>query len=210
MQPKFLQAGAGLVVDGLSVARGGRQVLSDVSFAVPPGRALVVTGPNGTGKSTLLRALAGLTAVAAGEAAWAGEMLAASDTHFVGHLNALKPTETVAGNLKFWASWYGARPSDTLVDDALDGVGLLALAELPAAVLSQGQQRRLALARLALAERPIWLLDEPTAGLDAASRDRLAAAMASHLSSGGVLIAATHEPLGLNDPLSLDLGQGTH
>lgn len=194
-----------MVVDGLSVHRGDRWVLRKLSFSVGASEALVVRGPNGTGKSTLLRTLAGLTPARAGSATFGGDTLDASHIHFVGHLNALKSAETVAANLTFWARWYGADTGEA-VDDALDNMGLLPLAELPAAVLSQGQQRRLALARLFLAPRPVWLLDEPTAGLDTASRESLAQAVARQRAGGGIVIAATHEPLGIDSPSVLELG----
>ncbi|MEM6848637.1 MAG: heme ABC exporter ATP-binding protein CcmA [Pseudomonadota bacterium] len=200
-----LTVDGGLIVDGLSVHRGDRWVLRNLSFSVAASEALVVRGPNGTGKSTLLRTLAGLTPARAGSATFGGETLDPSHVHFVGHLNALKSAETVTANLTFWARWYETDTGES-VDDALDSVGLLSLAELPAAVLSQGQQRRLALARLFLAPRPVWLLDEPTAGLDAASRERLAKAVAHHRAGGGIVVAATHEPLGIESPSVLELG----
>lgn len=179
--------------------RGGRRVLDRIDLAVGPGEALALTGPNGVGKSTLLRAIAGLCAVRAGTiqlVGWSGAPAAAM--HLVGHLDAVKPQLGVHDNLAFWGRWLdlsGRACRPEAVEAALCALGLAALGETPAAFLSQGQRRRLALARLALVPRPMWLLDEPTAGLDAASRRRFAALMAAHLAAGGSILAATHEAL---------------
>jgi heme exporter protein A len=199
-----------LQVEDLVVDRGERRVLDGVSFALPAGHALVVTGPNGAGKSTLLRAIAGLVAVAGGVirlATW--EDRRASAIHLVGHLNAIKPQLTVEENCAFWCRWLSpddpGEALETRVEDALEAVGLLGLAESPTQFLSQGQRRRLALARLVAAPRPVWLLDEPVAGLDAASRATFAATMARHVEGGGLILAATHEPLGLEEAGELRL-----
>ncbi|WP_108662615.1 heme ABC exporter ATP-binding protein CcmA [Acuticoccus kandeliae] len=192
-----------LIVDELRVDRGERRVLDGVSFTVDPGTARAVTGPNGVGKSTLLRAIAGLASVESGTITlqnWNEER--ASAIHFVGHADAVKPQLSVADNAAFWCRWLGSPgPADEIdvrVEGALDRVGLLHLAETPAQFLSQGQRRRLSLARLAMAPRPLWLLDEPTAGLDSASRAAFLAMMAGHISTGGLILAATHEPLGID------------
>jgi len=197
-------------VEDLVVDRGERRVLDGVSFAVAAGEALVVTGPNGAGKSTLLRAVAGLSAVRGGTIRldrWEDGL--ASAIHLVGHLNAIKPQLTVEENCAFWCRWLSAEdPGEALeerVEDALAAVDLLRLAGSPAQFLSQGQRRRLSLARLVAAPRPVWLLDEPVAGLDAASRATFAATMAGHLTGGGLILAATHEPLGLEDAGELRL-----
>ena len=199
-----------LKAEGVAITRGGRPVLSDLSFHVCAGEALVVTGPNGSGKSSLLRAVAGLIAPAAGRIYLEGGALRDA-VHLVGHNNALKAQLSVLENALFWARWQGGADSDgeadaeTRAENALEAVGLLGLADTPGAYLSQGQRRRLALARLVASPRPVWLLDEPVAGLDAASRDLFAASMARHLGGGGLIMAATHDPLGLNRPRELSL-----
>lgn len=207
------RAGLCLKVDGVAITRGGRQVLSGLSFVVRAGEALVVTGPNGSGKSSLLRAVAGLLAPSAGSISLEGADLPAA-VHLIGHQNAMKAQMSVLRNALFWAAWQdcmshadsdGDDDAETRAESALEAVGLLALADSPAAYLSQGQRRRLALARLVASPRPVWLLDEPVAGLDAASRALFAAMMAQHLAGGGLILASTHEPLGLEAPRELAL-----
>ncbi len=196
-----------LHAEGLAAFRGERLVFRDVDFTLGAGQALLLTGPNGSGKSTLLRLLAGLLRPAAGGLRWQGEdALADLPTHarrvaYVGHQDAVKPGLTAAENLRFAAQRGGGT-----VRDALAAVGLEALADLPARMLSAGQRRRLALARLALSSAPLWLLDEPTLGLDAASVERFGALLAAHRRSGGLVAAATHLPLPLSDALELALG----
>ncbi len=187
-----------LAGEGLASVRGGREVFSGLSFRVAAGEALVVTGPNGAGKSTLLRIVAGLVRPVAGRVVFEGgeeDAPAGAHLHYIGHLDAVKPQLSVAENIGFWADWLGAARTDPA--DALAAFALDHLADLPAAVLSAGQRRRLSLARLKLAERPVWLLDEPSVALDAASRARLAALVDAHVSAGGIVMAATHEALGL-------------
>ncbi|MBJ3778727.1 heme ABC exporter ATP-binding protein CcmA [Acuticoccus mangrovi] len=191
-----------LKVDCLVVERGGRRVIDGLSFAADPGEAVAVTGPNGVGKSTLLRAVAGLTAVVGGcitLSQWPERRQSAM--HLVGHREAIKPQHSLLDNLAFWCRFLAAEPPadgvEATVEAALDAVGLVHLADAPAELLSQGQRRRLALARLLVAPRPLWLLDEPTAGLDTASRARLAGLLARHLDGGGLLLAATHEEIGV-------------
>jgi heme exporter protein A len=196
----------------LTCIRGGRRVFSGVNFSVDSGAALVLTGPNGAGKSSLLRMIAGLIRPAEGRLALKGgdaEMSLGEQAHYVGHLDPLKPALTVTENLSFWARFLNgkAAPADLgLAERGLDAVGLADLADLPAGYLSAGQRRRLSLARLLAVPRPIWLLDEPTTALDAASQDRLWALMHDHLVAGGLLVAATHGPLGLTDCGELRLG----
>src|SRR5271155_3696779 len=158
----------------LACHRGGRDVFAGVSFAVAAGEALIVTGRNGAGKSSLLRCLLGLVRLAHGELTLDGgdgELGIAEQAHYLGHQDAVKPTLSVAENLRFWAGFFGVRSAD--VAGALDAVGLKTLADLPAAYLSAGQRRRLSIARLLAVKRPIWLLDEPTSALDLAAQARL-------------------------------------
>ena len=168
------------------------------------GEALTVTGRNGAGKSSLLRTIIGLTRIAAGTLALEGgdpELSIAEQSHYLGHQDAIKPSLSVGENLRFWAGFLGApgRP----IGHALSAVGLDDLAGLPAAYLSAGQRRRLSIARLLAVKRPIWLLDEPSSTLDAAAQDRLAALMTAHLDGGGIILAATHGPLGLSNAREL-------
>ncbi|MEM8552647.1 MAG: heme ABC exporter ATP-binding protein CcmA [Pseudomonadota bacterium] len=205
-----LDAALTLVITELCLDRGGRRVLSGISAKVAGGEALVVTGRNGAGKSTLLRAIAGLLPVAGGTIALGGgdprEGADPEQMHLIGHRNAMKPQFTVIQNAHFWAGWQGgADGAMTRAEDALETVGLLELADSPAEFLSQGQLRRLALARLAAAPRPLWLLDEPVAGLDAASRAMFAQMMHAHLGGGNMIVAATHEALGLEAARGLTL-----
>lgn len=196
-----------LTGDNLACRRGGRMVFSGVSFSVAAGEALLVTGRNGAGKSTLLRLLAGLLPLAAGRVNCEGgdpERSVGEQAHYVGHLDALKPGLTVRDNLAFWAAWGGA--DDAGVDPALAALALDGLADLPAAYLSAGQRRRLALARLVAVRRPIWLLDEPTAALDVTAQAALAQLMRDHLTAGGLIVAATHGPIGLDGARTLRIG----
>lgn len=205
-----------LKVEQLTLARGGRALVRDLSFSLAGGQALVVTGPNGAGKSTLLRALAGLLRPVAGEISLSGEGLDPDDppalhTHYVGHSDALKSALTAAENLAFWAAALGAgrgaggRPGLPPLD-VLARIGLPQVADLPAGWLSAGQKRRVALGRLLVAHRPLWILDEPATALDRASQQRLADTMAEHRAAGGLIVAATHAPLGLEDAGELRLG----
>lgn len=201
-----------LVGANITIERGGRRVFSDLSFEVSAGKALVVTGPNGAGKSSLLRTIAGLLSLASGALVLQGgdDALAIGEqAHYLGHADALKGVLTAAENLEFWAALLraGDAPAAKAVNiaAALDRVGLAHVAGFPVNALSAGQKRRVALARLLVAYRPLWLLDEPTAALDAAAQARLAEIMRAHLSSGGLVVAATHTPLGL-DAQELKLG----
>jgi heme exporter protein A len=192
---------------GLACVRGERLVFRGLSFALEAGDALLLTGPNGSGKSSLLRLMAGLLPPWSGTLAWAGESVAADKAahrarlHFVGHQDALKPVLTAAETLAFWA---GLRGGDA-VDAALERFRLATLAETPCRYLSAGQKRRLALARLLASPAPLWLLDEPTTGLDAASVAAFEEVLAEHRAGGGLVVASTHVPLGLATPKTLDL-----
>ena len=159
---------------------------------------MALVGPNGSGKSSLLRLVAGLLRPSAGRIELRGgevERTVPEQAHYLGHLDALKPSLTVAENLGFWTGYFGDRAGPP--DEALAAVGLGTLGDLPAAYLSAGQRRRLSLARLIAVPRPIWLLDEPTSALDAAGQQRLAELMREHLTTGGMILAATHGPLGI-------------
>lgn len=199
-----------LLVENLAAERGGETVFSNIDLALAAGEALVVTGQNGAGKSTLLQVIAGLLPSIEGKV-WldpASEAYPtpASALHFLGHQNAMKPALSVLENLQFWQDFMGS--SDMEIGAALELVGLGGSATLPFATLSTGQRRRIAIARLLVSFRPIWLLDEPTAGLDAASERRFSSLMQAHCDKGGMIIAATHWPLGLEGYRSLHLGAG--
>jgi heme exporter protein A len=199
-----------LVADRLTCMRGGREVFAELSFSLSAGEALLITGRNGAGKSSLLRMIAGLVRIAAGNiglTSASNELSLAEQSHYLGHQDACKVALTVAENLNFWTNYLGSRPGRGRVTRALESVGLAALADLPAAYLSAGQRRRLSIARLVAVQRPIWLLDEPTSALDAAAQKQLAALMSAHLKSGGMIVAAAHGPIGLKRAHRLRLGQ---
>lgn len=191
-----------LTVTDLACDRGGRRVFQSVSFNLRAGGYLELRGPNGTGKSSLLRLLAGFDAPAGGELQLDGAERLAEVAHYVGHLDAIKPALTVRENLAFWQAFLGGGD----LGAALDAFHLAPLAQDPAGLLSQGQRRRLALSRLALVRRPLWLLDEPTVGLDAASLERLGALIAAHRATGGLLVAATHADLAALPTATLNMG----
>jgi heme exporter protein A len=195
-----------LTAEDVAVFRGERLVFRDFSFAVPAGGALVLSGPNGSGKSTLLRLLAGLVRPAAGRILWDGtDALTDLAAHgrrvaYLGHQDAVKPGLTVTENLRFAAAVSGRS-----ITNALASLGLEPLADLPARMLSAGQKRRLALSRLLLSTAPLWLLDEPTLGLDTAAIQRFGDLIAAHRTGGGLVVAATHVPLPLPDAAGLRL-----
>src|SRR5215468_5459404 len=183
---------------GVGCVRGGRDVFSGLDFEVPAGEALAVTGRNGSGKTSLLRLIAGLLTPAGGSIALEGgeaELTLAEQAHYLGHRDALKPALSVLENLAFWHDFLGGEVLDA--GKSLEAVGLDHAAHLPAAYLSAGQRRRLSLARLLAVRRPVWLLDEPTAALDAAGQTLFTGLMRDHLARGGLIVAATHGPLGL-------------
>jgi heme exporter protein A len=190
--------------------RGERRVFAGLNFAIPPGGLLVLTGANGSGKSSLLRIMAGLLRPAGGALTWDGAPVAddpeaqAARLHYLGHLDAVKPVLTVAENLAFWAALHGG--TDAEVAAALAAFDLTALADVPGGMLSAGQRRRVALARLLTVPAQIWLLDEPTVGLDAPSLARLGSAIADHRATGGRVVAATHADLDAPDSETLELG----
>jgi len=196
-----------LFAENLSVARGDRSVFAGLSFSISDGEALIVTGANGSGKSTLLKAVAGFLKPSVGSIGFegAGEDDAATLCHFLAHANALKPALTVAENLAFWRSFLG-NPSME-VETALDEVGLGGLGDLPAGYLSAGQKRRVAIARLLVSHRPVWLIDEPTAALDKRSEGLFTEILKRYLDAGGMAIAATHQPLQIGAPKRLDMNE---
>lgn len=185
----------------LDCIRGDRMVFADLDFAATPGHALVLEGPNGSGKSSLLRIAAGLLRPAAGTLTWNGEDVAddpdahRARLHYVGHLDAIKPVFTVAENIRFWAGLRGAGNLDKAVADALDTFAIGHLADIPGRMLSAGQKRRANLARIVAAPAPLWLLDEPTTSLDAATTAVVRDLITRHCAGGGVVMLATHAPL---------------
>ncbi len=203
-----------LIVSNLCAIRGGEVIFSDLGFELSEGEALIITGHNGSGKSTLLRVVAGLLASAEGLVVLEGKPDGASDNfhekpfpehcHYLGHENAMKPALSVMENLSFWREMDDEPHLE--IDEALEMVGLPALAHVPYGHLSTGQKRRISIARLLVSWRPIWLLDEPTAGLDTRSEAQFAALMKVHLEDGGIILAATHIPLGLDKTKSLIMG----
>ena len=199
-----------LKAEGLACLRGGRPVFADLSFELPPGEILLLVGPNGSGKSSLLRVLAGLLRPALGQLTWDGEPVQRDlvahfeRLHYVGHQTSLKPRLTVQENLAFWGELRGG-VKDSAVETALERLALERLARQPAEVLSSGQRRRLALARLLVASAPLWLLDEPTVGLDDANIGRLRSVIEEHRAGGGAAVIATHLDLGLNHEQTLSL-----
>jgi heme exporter protein A len=185
-----------LTVTDLAVERGGLAILEGITFTLAAGQALVLRGPNGCGKTTLLRTLAGL------QPPLAGLISAPPDTIAYGaHADGLKATLTVAENLAFWASVHGTGE----IAGALAAMNLEGLAHRPAMSLSAGQKRRLGLARLLVTDRPVWMLDEPTVSLDAASVALFVAAVRLHMAAGGAALLATHIDLGLAEAETLDL-----
>jgi heme exporter protein A len=182
----------------LRCVRGGRELFAGAAFAVDGGEALAITGANGAGKTSLLRMIAGHLAPAGGHFELQGgdpDLTLPEQAHYLGHRDALKPALSVRENLRFWRDFLGGAQAD--LDQAVTAVGLGHAIDLPAAVLSAGQRRRLSFARLLVVRRPVWLLDEPLSALDTIGQALVADLMASHLASGGLILAATHGPLGI-------------
>ncbi|MCB1435760.1 MAG: heme ABC exporter ATP-binding protein CcmA [Rhodobiaceae bacterium] len=191
--------------EDLACERGGRMLFSGLSFTLEAGQGMLIEGPNGSGKTTLIRAIAGLGRFARGHIALSGGVAGVEldeQAHYVGHADAVKPQLSVTENLAFWAGYLGGGD----IGRALDAFGLHPIADLPAQVLSAGQRRKLALSRLALVPRLLWLLDEPSVSLDRAAQQTLAGLMAAHVAGGGLLMASTHMDLGTVFSKNLRLG----
>jgi heme exporter protein A len=204
-----------LTAENLSARRGEDLIFKDISFTLGAGESLVLTGSNGSGKSTLLRAVAGLLRPETGRVTWASEgsepgMRAAEACHYLGHRNAMKAELSVSENLSFWrdflgdfAASAGAVRKGISIGEAAEAVGLGGIAHLPFGYLSAGQQRRMAFAKLLVAWRPVWILDEPTAALDVSAETVFTGLIKQHLTEGGIVLAATHQPLGLENAREL-------
>jgi heme exporter protein A len=193
----------------LTIERGGRRLFAGLSFAADDGAALIVTGPNGAGKSSLLRALCGFLPIEAGGFALEGgdaERSVGEQAHYLGHADGVKGALTAGENLAFAAAMLGGESSHAAQRAALARVGLAHVIDFPARLLSAGQRRRVALARLLIADRPLWLLDEPTTALDAGAQEACVTILREHLRGGGVIVAATHAPLALEGAQELRLG----
>lgn len=193
----------------LTIERGGRRLFAGLSFSAESGAALIVTGPNGAGKSSLLRALCGFLPLEAGGFALEGgdaECTLGEQAHYLGHADGVKGALTAGENLAFAAAMLGCDSSRAAQFAALAALGLAHVIDFPARLLSAGQKRRAALARLLVAKRPLWLLDEPMTALDVAAQGALSGIMRAHFESGGILVAAAHGPLGLDGAQELRLG----
>ena len=195
-----------LVVEGLACARGGRTLFQGLEFALSEGEALRISGPNGAGKTSLLRLIAGLLAPVRGRVGLEGAEGAVGEAaHLLGHQDAIKGALSATENLEFWRAMLGG---GSAVGAALAAVGLARLGAFPARVLSAGQKRRLALARLLVATRPLWLLDEPASGLDADGQKLLSGMIAGHLRAGGIVAVAAHGAPDFAAAREIRLGSG--
>jgi heme exporter protein A len=201
-----------LTLSNITCARGDRVLFSGLDLSLARGDVLLVRGANGSGKSSLLRLIAGLLRPAEGEVQWTEEGEDAGPQtrlHYLGHLDALKAAMSVRETLTFWARMLGGGADVTpATERAIDAWHLQSLADLPCGVLSAGQRRRVALAQLNLTERPLWLLDEPTGPLDAAGVQLVESAIRHHCGRGGVAVIATHRAMDVGEARVLDLGPG--
>lgn len=201
-----------LSAENLAARRGEDLIFVSISFNLTAGKALILTGPNGAGKSTLLRVVAGLLAPEKGRVTFidnkgGSDRRPGEVSHYLGHRNAMKNELTVAENLTFWKQFLGDDEggSGLSIEDAADAVGLGGIIHLPFGYLSAGQQRRMAFAKFLVAYRPVWILDEPTAALDSAAERVLTELISRHQKDGGLVLAATHQPLGLGDAQELKM-----
>ncbi len=199
-----------LIVENLNLTRAGQEIVSDISFELSASEALIVTGENGSGKSTTLRGVAGLLPINSGSVKLLDETGKQFEgetreyCHYLGHQNGMKPALTVRENLDFWQKFCGE--PDLTIEEALDEVDLAHTIDLPFSYLSAGMKRRVSIARLLVSDRPIWILDEPTAGLDAQSVKMFTNLCKAFCDGGGILIAATHLPLGIETEKTLEIG----
>lgn len=199
-----------LIVENLSIHRAAQEIISKISFDLSAGDALIVTGENGSGKSTTLRGIAGLMQLNSGtvklldETGKQFEGEVREYCHYLGHQNGMKPALTVRENLDFWQKFCGE--PDLTIEEALDEVDLAHTIDLPFSYLSAGMKRRVSIARLLVSDRPIWIVDEPTAGLDAQSVKIFTGLCHAFCEGGGILIAATHLPLGIQTEKTLEIG----
>jgi len=200
-----------LIVENLSIHRASQEIISNISFELSSGDALIVTGENGSGKSTTLRGVAGLMPLHSGsvklfdETGKQFEGETREYCHYLGHQNGMKPALTVRENLDFWQKFCG--DADLTIEEALDEVDLAHTIDLPFNYLSAGMKRRVSIARLLISDRPIWIVDEPTAGLDAHSVKMFTGLCHAFCEGGGILIAATHLPLGIETEKTLEIGR---
>jgi heme exporter protein A len=197
--------------NNLTCIRGERVVFANLEFSVSPGDAVILTGRNGTGKTSLLRVMAGLTRTVTGSLSWEdGTVADDPELHrrrlnYIGHLDCVKPVLTVRENLASWAHLRSA--PDEQVTEGLEKFGLDRLAHIPGRYLSAGQRHRLSLARLGLASAPLWLLDEPTIALDSEAVTALNQVIAAHRETGGMVVIATNVALGIDDAIYIDVGK---
>lgn len=205
-------SGMRLLAENLSARRGEDLIFTDISFDLGAGESLVLTGRNGSGKSTLLRVVAGLLHPETGRVAWISDkaesgMRTAEACHYLGHRNAMKAELTVFENLSFWKEFFGDVNGGESISpaEAAETVGLDGIIHLPFGYLSAGQQRRMAFAKLLVAYRPVWILDEPTAALDVSAEGVFTGLINAHLATGGIVLAATHQPLGLENTKELKM-----
>lgn len=193
-----------LIGEKIGCLRGGRLILKDTSFKLSSGKSLLISGMNGAGKTTLLRIIAGFLQYQSGSLSLTGRIEAQGElsigqcAHYIGHQNAIKNAMNVRENLSFWAEYLGGDSSDAHIDMCLERVGLSHAPEFTASILSAGQKRRLNLARLLVAPRPLWLLDEPSSSLDKEGEKILGIMIADHLEKGGMVIASSHENFGVS------------
>ena len=198
-----------LIIENLSLSRAGQEIVTDISFELSAGDALIVTGENGSGKSTTLRGVAGLLPLSGGSVTLLDETGKQFEgetreyCHYLGHQNGMKPALTVHENLDFWQKFCGE--PDLTIEQALEEVDLAHTIDLPFSYLSAGMKRRVSIARLLVCDKPIWIVDEPTAGLDAQSVQMFTNLCKAFCEGGGILIAATHLPLGIETEKTLEI-----